>query len=64
MDGDWWDELLQRYAADGKRDAEKGEFHPPRPNSDNSQDQEENFAYSEGFHRRRRELGGAFLWAE
>ena len=55
--------MLKERRQDGKKDADRGLFNPPYPGSDDAQDQEENWAYKEGFNSRRKELGPRFNWA-
>ena len=60
---DWWDEMLESRREDGRRDAEQGKHEPPYPGSGDPQDEDENAAYDDGWHQRRKELGDAFQWA-
>ena len=61
--GDWWEQLKATHQEHGKRDANRGVFEPPYPNSEDPTEQDENEAYRKGFSSERKKLGDAFKWA-
>ena len=51
----WWKDLLEERAAEGRLDARFGYYRPPRPEySGNPLDEAENQAYRSGFQARNR----------
>jgi hypothetical protein len=61
---DWWAAILADRTADGRRDAERGQYDLPYPGvEEDPQYEDENEAYKIGWHQRRKELGDAFQWA-
>ena len=58
-----WSELLSTHVMDGRRDAERGVFDPPRwTRTTDPSEMHENAAYKKGWNQRRKELGDAFKW--
>jgi coenzyme F420-reducing hydrogenase beta subunit len=63
MTTDWWEDLLEERRKDGAIDAEAGTvYFPHSQESEDPQDMDENEAYSEGWRKRREELGDKFEW--
>ena len=61
---DWWATMLAERTADGRSDAERGQYDLPYPGvEEDPQYEDENEAYKIGWRKRRKELGDAFQWA-